>query len=62
MAVTAGDGANDVFVSVCVDAGSVTGVGMDAVTVLVGATSVLLDFWGTVLATESLWVLHWMTV
>lgn len=33
--MTAGDGTNDVLVSVRVDAGTVTGVGMDAVTELV---------------------------
>lgn len=38
-AVTAGDGTNDVFVSISVDPGTVTGVGMDAVTDVVDAAS-----------------------
>lgn len=37
--VTAGDGTNDVFVSIGLDTGTVTGVGIDAVADLVDTAS-----------------------
>ncbi len=38
--MTAGDGTNDVLVSLCVDTGTVTGVGIDAVTDRVDAAPI----------------------
>lgn len=60
-AVTAGDGANDVFVSVEVDSGTVTGVGMDAVTEIVDATSADSNLKDAPITTISLKVIHCKT-
>lgn len=54
LAVTAGDGTNDVFVSIRVDIGTVTGVGMDAVTEVVDAASTKSDFNDTLCVAMSL--------
>lgn len=51
---TAGDGTNDVLVSVVVDAGPVTGGGIDAVTYVVGTISTCGDLWSAADVTDTL--------